>query len=680
MIKKLSNEKVKKILEFVLLPIILCLVVVSGIFFSDTKTSSSRQNNNADISQNSPANATVHADLGSNEAVLLKNWQSKLVSLISEAFRSDSPSFSSLNTYYFNEIIVTRNASYLQSETDLNVTSNPENLTNLKYAKGFSICATDETGSTYSDSGDITAYITGVMPYIKYNSNGYVSSSASRTVSTRLVIYSEKNILAPIDSSSLFISESDGYYSSTRRKTSIVLENFSTRNVTNMSSMFRYYGNTSNTSVLDLSNCDFTTSNVTNMSYMFANTRLKTAGVGDDFALNFGSNFSTLKVENMSYMFAGYGLHSSSSYYTNSIFTTIDLSFNKFTTTSVTNMQNIFFACTALTTVRFATTFNTSNVTNMSSMFKDCSALTTLDLSQATFNTSKVTTMANMFEYSGFRTAGVGSQYGLNFGNFWNISSVTNFTYMFSGDTYYSTSSTDGIGSGINYLQQIDLSGWTTPREEVEGLSVNCSYMFFRCGNVTKINFSSNDGNNNNDNFFADNITNMSYMFWGCTKLTDLYFGVNFQPKKVTSFSYMCYHCTSLVGVDFTYFYTQKATNMSFMFYNCYNLTSLDLRAFNTAKVTTFQSMFAIESSKTSRLASLTLNFNTTSASSMRNMFAYCSGLTSLELSSFNTSTVTDMYRMFYNCRGFSSVGSNNLNQSFALNLGNNFYTNNVTN
>ena len=53
-------------------------------------------------------------------------------------------------------------------------------------------------------------------------------------------------------------------------------------------------------------------------------------------------------------------------------------------TSEVTDMTEMFFACTSLTSLDLSN-FNTANVTNMSMMFMHCIALTSLDLSN--FNT-----------------------------------------------------------------------------------------------------------------------------------------------------------------------------------------------------------------------------------------------------------------------------------------------------
>ena len=98
---------------------------------------------------------------------------------------------------------------------------------------------------------------------------------------------------------------------------------------------------------------------------------------------------------------------------------------------------------------------------------------------------------------------------------------------------------------------------------------------------------------------------------------------------------------------------TSNVTNMGSMFAYCSNLTSLDVSNFDTSNVTDMMSMFQGCSS----LTSLDLrNFNTSKVTNMMFMFNYCSSLTSLDLSGFNTSNVTDMDNMFSECIGLASL------------------------
>ena len=98
---------------------------------------------------------------------------------------------------------------------------------------------------------------------------------------------------------------------------------------------------------------------------------------------------------------------------------------------------------------------------------------------------------------------------------------------------------------------------------------------------------------------------------------------------------------------------TGNVTDMSFMFYGCSNLANIDLGNFNTSKVTDMSGMFSYCSS----LRSLNLdNFKTDSVTNMRGMFRDCSGLLSLDLNNFNTGKVTYMDSMFQGCSNLTTI------------------------
>ena len=98
---------------------------------------------------------------------------------------------------------------------------------------------------------------------------------------------------------------------------------------------------------------------------------------------------------------------------------------------------------------------------------------------------------------------------------------------------------------------------------------------------------------------------------------------------------------------------TSQATSMSNMFANCSNLTSLDLSSLDTSNVTDMSLMF----SGCNMLTNLDLSgFNTTNVTNMSRMFSECSNLKSLNLSGFNTSNVEDMSAMFDHCSSLTSL------------------------
>ena len=154
------------------------------------------------------------------------------------------------------------------------------------------------------------------------------------------------------------------------------------------------------------------------------------------------------------------------------------------------------------------------------------------------------------------------------------------------------------------------------------------------------------------------NVTDMSYMFSGCSKLTSLDV-TKFNTGKVTDMSYMFYGCSKLTSLDVTHFNTANVTNMCYMFNSCLMLTSLDVTKFNTENVTNMNKMFY----GCSKLTSLDVtHFNTTNVTNMGYMFSGCSKLTSLDVTHFNTANVTNMVYMFSDCSKLTSLDVTKLN------------------
>ena len=296
-----------------------------------------------------------------------------------------------------------------------------------------------------------------------------------------------------------------------------------------------------------------------------------------------------------------------------------------FNTEKVTTMQLMFWGCSGLTSLD-VTHFNTANVTHMGSMFQTCRSLTSLDVSN--FNTEKVTDMRWMF-------TGCSGLISLDLSKF-NTEEVTNMECMFDG---------------CSGLTSLDVSHFNTAKV------TTMEAMFKGCSGLTSLVVS---------NFNTENVTNMYEMFSGCSRLTNLDV-THFNTSNVTSMGYMFYNCSSLTNLDVSNFNTAKVTDMGQMFSNCSGLNSLDVSHFNTANVKSMSSMF----SGCSGLTSLDLsNFNTANVTYMNSMFHNCSGLTSLDLSNFNTANVTNMYGMFSLCSGLTSLDVSNFNTAKVTDMG----------
>ena len=150
----------------------------------------------------------------------------------------------------------------------------------------------------------------------------------------------------------------------------------------------------------------------------------------------------------------------------------------------------------------------------------------------------------------------------------------------------------------------------------------------------------------------TENVTDMGYMFYGCSALTSLDV-THFNTANVTNMSYMFSSCVALTSLDVTKFNTANVTDMSGMFSGCKTLTSLDVSKFNTVNVTNMNYMFV----RCSRLTSLDVtNFNTEKMTNMRGMFFGCVALTSLDVTKFNTEKVTIMGGMFSGCKALTSL------------------------
>ena len=280
-------------------------------------------------------------------------------------------------------------------------------------------------------------------------------------------------------------------------------------------------------------------------------------------------------------------------------------------TENVTNMQEMFNACSKLTSLNL-TSFNTAEVTNMSFMFHNCKVLTSLNLSN--FNTEKVTDMQGMFWECWDLTS-------LDLSNF-NTENVTAMNYMFNG---------------CSDLTSLDLSNFNTAKV------TKMDYMFYNCNKLTSLDLTS---------FNTAEVTKMDNMFRSCTDLTSLNLS-NFNTAKVTDMPGMFYGCDALKSLDITSFNTAEVTDMSSMFRSCFALTSLDLTNFNTAKVTNMSDMFRL----CKALTSLDLtSFNTAKVENMGWMFKSCYALTSLDLTSFNTANVKDMTQMFYESNALTTI------------------------
>ena len=356
------------------------------------------------------------------------------------------------------------------------------------------------------------------------------------------------------------------------------------------------------------------TENVTNMGGMFYNCCALTS-------LNLTS-FNTAKVESMSCMF-----------YNCCALTSLNLS--NFNTANVTNMSNMFRDCSALTSLDL-TNFNTAKVSDMSYMFMGCSALTTIFVSDK-FVTDQVTDGRDMFhmcinligaiEYDGSKSDHTYANYDNGYfspeGGFHAYAEFNNAT----GTLTFSRGLSKPVGAYD--LNEGDVQpAWSNQSAKINKVvfdasfanarPTSCYMWFYRCLNLTKI--------EDIENLNTQNVTDMSYMFYRCERLTSLDVS-HFNTQKVEDMSEMFSVCSDLKSLNVSHFDTQNVKDMNSMFNSCERLTSLDVSNFNTQNVT-----------------------------DMRYMFSWCEGLNSLDLSKFDTQNVTNMSNMFRNSSALTTI------------------------
>ena len=282
---------------------------------------------------------------------------------------------------------------------------------------------------------------------------------------------------------------------------------------------------------------------------------------------------NTIEVTNMSCMFCDC-----------SELTSIDVS--HFYTYLVTDMYCMFYKCNALESLDLSS-FNTSNVGRISSMFESCESLTSLDLSN--FNTANVTTTSYMFSNcSNLQTIYVGSG--------WNTDDVVSTNDMFANcvnlvggqGTSYDANHVDG-----SYAH--DDGGPSNPGYLTAVLE---AYACYTPSNTTlTFYYDTQRGNRTGTTYdlpkgeYDDIGWRTSYTFVDVTRVVFTPSFVAARPTTTRSWFYGMQNLQSIEGMS--YLNTSEVTNMGFMFSGCSILTSLDLSSFNTAKVTDMSAMFS---------------------------------------------------------------------------------------
>ena len=331
-------------------------------------------------------------------------------------------------------------------------------------------------------------------------------------------------------------------------------------------------------------------------------------------------------------------------------------------TANVTDMSLLFDHCQKLTSLDLSN-FNTAKVTNMNRMFSNCSNLKAIYASDK-FITAAVTKSENMFSYcnslSGdidWSDKAVDKTYAKTGGGYFRDKAYDNRPYVkyADGTLTFRCGYKKILGENEYELNSGEkLPKWNTHNSKISKVVFEASFANARpttCYAWFK-NFTFLNQIEGIENLNTANVTNMSYMFKGCSNLAVLDV-THFNTAKVTTMDSMFSGCSNLAELDVTHFNTANVTNMYEMFNGCSNLVKLDVTHFNTAEVTDMSYMFY----DCSNLAELdVIHFNTAKVTIMNGMFSGCSNLTELDLTHFNTANVTNMYVMFSGCKSLTTI------------------------
>lgn len=146
----------------------------------------------------------------------------------------------------------------------------------------------------------------------------------------------------------------------------------------------------------------------------------------------------------------------------------------------------------------------------------------------------------------------------------------------------------------------------------------------------------------------------------GYDGISDVNLTVNVPEKTTFNFNQLdnvTFH-TNGTTLDLTGLDTSTFTSMRNMFYYCEKITTIDVSHFDTSNVRNMSGMFSVCDMLTALDVS---NFNTAKVTDMSNMFAN-TGLKALDLTTFDTSNVNNMERMFYNSNRLESLNVSNFN------------------
>ena len=333
----------------------------------------------------------------------------------------------------------------------------------------------------------------------------------------------------------------------------------------------------------------------------------------------------------------------------------LNIKFDNFDTSQVTDMTSMFENCQVLTEIVGLDKWDTSQVTNMYALFYNCSELTSLNVSS--WDTSQVTDMYQIFWSCYKLTEIIGLEK-------WNTSQIIDMRgifencYKLSGEITISNPNITNYGSMFRYCSTDSSAKFIVKYKDAETKEiakqmVETKYDGTTVGNVflyeepsTLVNGQTFNSKVSGMSGF-DNVTEIRFI-----KGTPSSGGTDVSEARDKSIMASIEGTVLTIASEGEIFANSDCTNM----FNQYGYTlgtnkkinKITFNNFNTSKVTNMDSMFRF----CNLLTSLDLsNFDTSKVTNMDSMFRGCYVLREIKgLENFNTSKVTNTINMFYNC------------------------------
>ena len=191
-----------------------------------------------------------------------------------------------------------------------------------------------------------------------------------------------------------------------------------------------------------------------------------------------------------------------------------------------------------------------------------------------------------------------------------------------------------------------DAAPWSNFKEDITTVAFatpvaakTCAYMFSGCSNLNAVYL---------DNFYTNDVTDMSCMFADCTSLEVIEFGMATASQDEAAF-----YAKGMFTPYRDNFITSNVTSMASMFAGCKSLATFKLFDLDTHNVTDFSQMFAdCTSLEDMDLTTLSVNKN----ANVEDMFRNCKNLMNIINQNIFPSEIEDETFISLPTRGVCSV------------------------